>query len=55
MGPKRAGLRFGDEQRPRKSGVLRAQRGGEQNRLVLQPTGLTDGDDVEDLPHAACP
>mmetsp|Transcript_24127 Transcript_24127/g.44839 ORF Transcript_24127/g.44839 Transcript_24127/m.44839 type:complete len:200 (-) Transcript_24127:8385-8984(-) len=47
FGPKRAGLRFGDQQLSGKSGAVMAQRGGKKQRFIAQPPGLADDDNVE--------
>ena len=46
-GPQRAGLGHRNQQAPRETGVGVPQRGRQQNRLIGQPPGLADGDDVE--------
>ena len=53
MRPERAGLRFGDEQPAAKAAVGIAERGGEKQGLVLQPSGLGHDHDIE-RPVACC-
>lgn len=47
--PELAGLRFGHEYPAGESGAVGAQRGTEQDRLILQSPGLADDHDIERL------